>query len=303
MYFLNSYRAIGYFIEGIIHLLPFAKKEVKANFYGITNDKFDLSVDTLRNVTIPSIRMFGLEGASLVIKKRGAPPLGGGHVIFSCPIVRQLSSIDYCEEGFIKRIRGVAYSTKVSPQISNRIVDSARGLLNKFLPDVYIFTDSNKGEESGHSPGFGCCLYAESTSGCTTSAEYFAEPSQRVEGSSYVPQTGRSETPEDIGYWTSKLLLEEISGGGCIDSCHASVIVSFMALSPEDVSRVRMNANVAKRLFATLQLLREFFGVVVRLKAQEHTDVTATSQGGGSSESIILSCVGAGFKNYAKKVT
>eukprot|EP01138_Halocafeteria_seosinensis_P011084 gb/GECG01011320.1/.p1 GENE.gb/GECG01011320.1/~~gb/GECG01011320.1/.p1 ORF type:complete len:415 (+),score=31.23 gb/GECG01011320.1/:1-1245(+) len=297
----GNVRSIGYFIEGIIHLLPFAKKAVKANLYGITNDSFDLSVDSLRNVTIPNIRMFGLEGASLVIKKRGAPPRGGGHVVFSCPIVRQLSSIDYCEEGFIKRIRGVAYSTKVSPQISNRIVDSARGLLNRFLPDVYIFTDSNKGEESGRSPGFGCCLYAESTSGCITSVEYFAEPSQRVEGSTYVSQTGRAETPEDIGHWASKLLLEQISGGGCIDSCHASVMVIFMALSPEDVSRVRLNANVAKRLFATLQLLREFFGVIFRLKVQEKTDVTASSQGGGSSESIIASCVGAGFKNYAKK--
>ena len=42
----------------------------------------------------------------------------------------------------VKRIRGVAYSMKVSPQTTNRMVDGARGVLNKLLADVYIFTDA-----------------------------------------------------------------------------------------------------------------------------------------------------------------
>jgi RNA 3'-terminal phosphate cyclase-like protein len=29
----------------------------------------------------------------------------------------------------------------MSPQTSNRMVSSARGILNSFLPDVYIYTD------------------------------------------------------------------------------------------------------------------------------------------------------------------
>lgn len=183
------------------------------------------------------------------------------------------------------------------------MVDAAKGVLNKFLPDVYIYTDSNKGEESGESPGFGCSLYAQSTSGCTIAVEYFAEPSHRMGETALVSQQGASETPEDIGMWTSKLMCEQISGGGCIDSTHASIALPFMALSPEDVSRVRLNGHVPNRMFRMLQLLREFFGVVFRLKTQETTDVSATSQGGGSSGSILASCVGVGYKNYAKKVT
>ena len=45
----------------------------------------------------------------------------------------------------VKRIRGVAYSMKVSPQSTNRMVDGARGMLNKLLADVYIFTDAVSG--------------------------------------------------------------------------------------------------------------------------------------------------------------
>jgi RNA 3'-terminal phosphate cyclase-like protein len=45
---------------------------------------------------------------TLQIKKRGAAPLGGGQVIFKCPIVRNLKTLQFLEKGKIKKIRGVA---------------------------------------------------------------------------------------------------------------------------------------------------------------------------------------------------
>lgn len=51
---------------------------------------------------------------------------------FTCPIVRELKPIDFTDPGLIKRIRGNAYCTKVSPQIANRVAESSRGD-NKFL--------------------------------------------------------------------------------------------------------------------------------------------------------------------------
>lgn len=55
--------------------------------------------------------------------------------------------------GMVKRIRGTACSIRVSPAIANRIVESTKGVLLKFLPDVYIHTDHCKGAASGKSPG------------------------------------------------------------------------------------------------------------------------------------------------------
>ena len=40
------------------------------------------------------------------------------------------------------------YTSRVSPSISNRIVEAARGWLNKLVPDVYIYTDLAKKKES-----------------------------------------------------------------------------------------------------------------------------------------------------------
>lgn len=83
------------------------------------------------------------------ITKRGAPPLGGGEVVFTCNSIRQLKPIQLTDEGRIRKIRGIAYCTRVSPQTANRLVESARSLLNQYIPDVYIYTDVYKGAESG----------------------------------------------------------------------------------------------------------------------------------------------------------
>jgi len=42
-----------------------------------------------------------------------------------------------------------SYSTRVSPQFANRMVEAARSILNRYVPDIYLYTDVYKGEESG----------------------------------------------------------------------------------------------------------------------------------------------------------
>ena len=55
--------------------------------------------------------------------------------------------------------------------MANRTVESAKGVMLKFLPDVYIYTDQNRGKMSGNSPGFGICLLAETTDGIVFGAD------------------------------------------------------------------------------------------------------------------------------------
>ena len=217
--------------------------------------------------------------ASPQIQKRGAPPEGGGQVFFRCPTVRTLKPVVAIDEGQIKRIRGIAYATRVSPQTANRIVESARALLNTFIPDVFIYTDHYKGAESGkyvvgvgvrrcsgcspappgaprasRSPGFGISLVAESTTGVLLHTELYAKA---------------GDTPEDLGRQAAKQLFLEISRvrllpnglctfskprantgallcvrsfgqGGCTDALHQGFNLLLMALGPEDVSKLRI---------------------------------------------------------------
>lgn len=111
-------RAISYFVQPLLVLAPFAKSDVSITLKGITNAMDDIGVDVLRTVTVPMLRHFGIsEGAALQINKRGAPPLGGGEVVLTLPIVRELGPVQLVESTKVKRVRGVAYGAKVSPQV------------------------------------------------------------------------------------------------------------------------------------------------------------------------------------------
>ena len=159
--------SIGYFLEVLISLAPFCKDPINAVLTGITNNQIDPSVDLIKHSCLPVLKKFMLddEGLELKVQKRGVAPLGGGQVVFRCPVKRQLRPIQIQDQGKIKRIRGLAWATRVSPSVVNRIVEGAKGKLLKFLPDVYIYTDHFTGAKSGKSPGFGLILTAETNSG------------------------------------------------------------------------------------------------------------------------------------------
>ena len=69
-------RSIGWFVEGILPLAVFCKKSLELSLTGITNDSLDLSVDILRNVTIPLLMNFGIMNVTMKVKRRGAAPKG-----------------------------------------------------------------------------------------------------------------------------------------------------------------------------------------------------------------------------------
>lgn len=196
-------RSIGYFLEPIVRLAPFAKKPMHLTLKGITTDEHDFSVTSVLIVTLqylskclqlgryfadsdsPSLAVvwhfwwIGTQGnyhntdgewpvhlMYLKIKRRGASPGGGGEVQFLCPIVKQVKTLNFVDPGKIKRIRGIAWvlltrnvsfakthpcshAVRVSPQFSNRMIEASRSILNRYIPDIYLYSDVYKGDESG----------------------------------------------------------------------------------------------------------------------------------------------------------
>ena len=126
----------------VVALNRFCKSTLLAEFTGVTNDNLDISVDRLKYSTLEIFRYFGVEEGkfNLDIIYRGAQPGGGGKVRLRFVPVRSLQPVQLVQFGMIKRIRGYAYATKVSPQFCNRMITSARALLNEFIPDVRSLT-------------------------------------------------------------------------------------------------------------------------------------------------------------------
>lgn len=163
----------GYYLDVLLALGPFCKIPINATLRGITNSKDSPSVDHIKSAAMPNLLRFLVvdEGLELKIKQRGMRPLGGGEITFKCPVRKTLRSLQFVKPGMIKRIRGVAYTSKVSPALGNRAIEAAKGKLLQFIPDIYIYADQNKGKMAGNSPGFGINLVAETTDGVFYGAE------------------------------------------------------------------------------------------------------------------------------------
>ncbi|KAG8384737.1 hypothetical protein BUALT_Bualt04G0149300 [Buddleja alternifolia] len=293
-------RAIGYFLEPLIVLGLFGKKplnirlkdiEYRLPLVGITNDSKDPSVDTFRSSTLPMLKQFGVpsEGLDLKIESRGVPPHGGGEIILSIPIVQDsLKAINWIDEGMVKRIRGVTFSTRVSVQFENTMIHAARGIFNRLLPDVHIFTDHKAGPQAGKSPGYGITLFAETTSGCFISADTAVSYGRGEDEGEVEDKKKELSPPEDIGVQIASTLLGEIEQGGVVDSTHQGLLFLLCALCPQDVSKVRVG-KLSPYGVEVLRHIRDFLGVKFVIKPDP------------STETVILKCVGCGLKNLSRK--
>eukprot|EP01139_Manchomonas_bermudensis_P005059 Amastigsp_a174597_186.p1 type:complete len:371 gc:universal Amastigsp_a174597_186:1-1113(+) len=268
-------RGIGYFLEALVVLAPFGKKPIVATLRGITNESIDLSIDVIRTAMIPLLKEFGIEDEpEIKIAKRGAPPSGGGSVQIVLPNVKALKAVQKVHAGAIRRIRGLAYSARVSPMFGARMLDSCKAVLTAFTSDVFVYTDHCKGPEAGNSPGYALSLLAETETGSLYSAEHCG---------------GAGVLPEEVGEAAAFALLEELDRGGCVGSAMQPLVFVLMALTPEDVSALRIGTLTLAGV-ATLRLLKDFFGITFKLEADE------------SDRSVLVSCVGVGFTNFSRVV-
>lgn len=282
----SNEKSLGFYLEGIIPLGPFCKKPLRITLRGATNDKFDITVDTIKYVTLAVMKKFGInEGLDLKIIKRGAPPAGGGEIVFTCPNCRKLKPLQYTDQGKFKRIRGSAYSMKVAPAFVNRMIDSAKQILTNILPDIYIYADHAKGAQSGNSPGFGMSLMVESTTGVMLSADACSNP--KGEGDPMIP--------EDIGKLVAYNLLQEVFKGGCVDSIHQSLVLLYMALGQMDVSKVLMGAPTPYTI-EFMRHMKDFFHLMYKIELVRSNG----EESKGSDEKYIVSCVGVGYTNLSK---
>ncbi|XP_067429977.1 RNA 3'-terminal phosphate cyclase-like protein [Thunnus thynnus] len=282
----NLQRSVGYYLEALLMLAPFMKTTLKATLRGVTNDPNDPTVDLLKSTALPLMKKFGIDGASFELKvvKRGMAPGGGGEVVFTCPVCRTIRPVQLTDPGKIKRIRGMAYSVRVSPQMANRIVESARSILNQFIPDIYIYTDHMKGANSGKSPGFGLTLVAETLNGCFLSAEMSSTPQGQ----------GDPILPEDLGKNCAKLLLEEVHRGGFVDSTNQSLALLLMTLGQQDVSKVLLGP-LSPYTIEFLRHIRDFFQIMFKIEVQKPLE---DERKGG--DKVLMTCVGVGYSNINK---
>lgn len=288
-------RSIGYFLEPLFMLGPFCKKALDVTFKGITNNEVDPTIDMIKSSLLPVLKKFLVveEGLSLKLNKRGLPPKGGGIVHFTCPVRRTLKAFQWVESGKVKKIRGIAYTSRVAPTVGNRMMEAAKGEFLKYLTDVYFTVDNSKGA----SPGFGMCCVAETNKGTFLTAEAKSPPA----GSG-----SETKLPEDVGREAAWRMLEEICRGGCVDTLSQPLVILYMALAPKDISKVVVGPLTPYTMHF-LRHLRDIFQIQFKIDeakdsnaADDEDEETTFKTGAGK---LLLTCVGSGYTNISKGQT
>ncbi|KAK2740383.1 hypothetical protein FQN57_006123 [Myotisia sp. PD_48] len=298
-------RGVSYFLLPLCILAPFSKSPVNVLFTGpgvITSStpSGDISADSVRTAILPLFSQFGISNnIELRILKRSNPGPngkgGGGEVqlVFGHQ-VRLPKTLHLLNPGRVKKIRGVAYSTGVSGSNNARMIDVARGILNPYVSDTYIFSDvspaplvsandrNNPSAKKKIGVGFGLSLVAESSTGCLYSADVASPPSGGV-------------APEDIGKQCALQLLEAVSVGGCVSRSAAPTLLTLMSMGTEDVGRLQVGKGVIADE-TVVQLARDLSKLGAAGWGVREADKEA------ADSDIIVSVVGRGIGNVGRKI-
>jgi RNA 3'-terminal phosphate cyclase-like protein len=81
--------------------------------------------------------------------------------------------------------------------------------------------------------------------------------------------------------------METVSQGGCVDASNQSIALLFMALTPEDVSRVRLG-RLSPYTVQFLRLMRDAFGITFKITPDRE------------NQTLLMSCLGIGYVNLAR---
>lgn len=272
-------KSLTYFIVPMMMLAPFSKKKFSIVFKGLTSNKNEIGLDFIKWGFIPLMDKFGIKDVELHTLKRGSYPNAGGEVhLLVNSLIPQPITIHQLTIEKIASIRGIAWCTRVSPSVVNRLVDSARDVLRATGCEVNITTDVWRGETSGKSPGFGLTLFTESKK---TPLRYILDD---------VAESG--ETPEDLAESLAYRFLELIENSGCVPRELLDMAFIFMTIGKEDIGRFIINKNqIDASLVQTLRDIKALFNT--EFYFQEDEDI---------EDALIATCKGVGFTNASKKI-
>merc|ERR1711862_613593 len=132
-------------------------------------------------------------------------------------------------------------------------------------------------------------LVAETITRCLKSADVCAQISGGAAESTANEEADLS-TPEGVGRAAAHRLLAEINLDGVVDTTHQPLILYFLSLAEETrPSRVRLS-KLSPAAVNMLRHIRDFLGVMFQIREDQ-----------GDSQTVVLSCLGAGITNMARR--
>ena len=314
-------RCITYYAEGILPISLYGKESLHIILNGITNNSIDNSVDSFKMSTCVLLQKLVIgDTVEFKVLKRGVLPLGEGSVSFKIPIITGLAPFDWNKEGKIKRVRGVAFTSKLGANFTSMMVDTCRGVLNNFLPDVWIAVDNYKSKDLDKiSPGYGISITAETKEGFALSTDIIND------------NDNLRMNANDLSKECTIKFLNDIYKSGCTNGNNQGLFLFLMALSEKNYVSYMKVGKISEHTKEVLRFIYKYLGVKFNIRECDDYDNDNESEnveeneedeeGGEESDEedkeidykkfekedepiqykqYMFSCVGIGLKNVAR---
>lgn len=201
--------SISLILQAFMIPAAFADGPVKIRITGGTEVRWAPSVDYVKNVKLPILRLMGYN-ADINIIQRGHYPRGGGVVEILVEPIKKLKPLNVSKLQF-DCICGVSHSVKLPIDIAERQAQSAKNLLDC---EGYNSEIKIKSSKNAIGPGSSIFLW---TNGITS-----------VSGSA-VGELGKKA--EKVGFEAAKQILYHISQKSAVDKYMGDQLIPYMALA------------------------------------------------------------------------
>ena len=255
-------------LQALLPLMAFTYDHVEVTITGGTNNPMAPPIDYLERILLPILRIMSFD-PRIELLRRGFYPLGGGMVrVSSTPVGDVLKPIRIVEFGYVKRIAGIAYSSRLPSHIVDRMVSTVESILSKKGYDIVLEKEilQPPHPRCAVSPGCGILLYAELSSGARIASDRLG-----VKG---IPA-------EEIAKEAVRDLEAQIEVGYPVDRHLADQLVIWMALADGESSIA--TTELTLHTITCIELAKQLLNVEFEVD-------------GGEGKPSRITCKGVGLK-------
>jgi RNA 3'-phosphate cyclase len=207
--------SISALLMATLPICAFANGSVRLHVAkGGTDVSHSPTINYLRNVFLPALKLMGLE-AAITIQKYGYYPKGMGEVTMTVEPPKSLQSIRLNTFGKLKGVKGISVCTFLADRkVAERQANSANAYLSEkgCNADIQIVNDRSNSFQRGSS----ITLWAETNTGAIIGADAIGE---------------LKKTSEKVGREAAEKLFAELSVRPTVDMFLADMLIPYVALA------------------------------------------------------------------------
>jgi RNA 3'-terminal phosphate cyclase (ATP) len=223
---IHTAGSITLVLQALMPVAVFANDLVAVKIKGGTNVPMSPPIEYLQEVLLPFLKVLGVN-VQIKLLRYGFYPKGGGIVQTYIKPIKNINPINITEDFTVKRVFGIAYSSRLPQNIVERMSKTAKNILTQEGFDVDIETLSLQPTDPlcAVSPGCGISVFAESPNGLRIGANSLGE---------------LGKPAERVAEEASRTLIEQIRIGAPIDKHLGDQLIIWISLA-NGTSKIRVS--------------------------------------------------------------